>query len=244
MKLAILGAGSWGLSLTWLLSNNFDEVSLWSRKEDLSEELVNTKSVKYPVEVRLDNKVQITSNLEEAIKDAEIILIVVAACAIRSVCKRLKESGLKQNQVLVNASKGFELPGLYRMSEIFAQELPENKFAALSGPTLAVEVLEGKPTAASIACEDMETANFLQEKLSVSDKFRLYSNIDVIGVELGGSLKNVIAIASGFVEAMNFGDNAKGALLARGLAEIVRISVALFTDFQEWAIFLPPATAI
>ena len=227
MKLAVLGAGSWGLSLTQLLSDNFDEVSLWSREEDLSEELVKTKSVKFPVEVQLDNKVQITSNLEETIKDAKIILVVVAVCAIRSVCKRLKASGLKQDQILVNASKGLEIPGLYRMSEVFAQELPENKFAVLSGPTLAVEVLKNMPTAASIACKDLETANFLQEKLSVSDKFRLYSNIDIIGVELGGSLKNVIAIASGFIEAMNFGNNAKGALLARGLAEIVRISVAL-----------------
>ncbi|HSA07276.1 MAG TPA: NAD(P)H-dependent glycerol-3-phosphate dehydrogenase [Candidatus Gastranaerophilales bacterium] len=227
MKLTVLGAGSWGLTLTWLLNDNFDEIALWSREEDLTEELVLTKSVKFPLEVQLDNKAQITSNLEDAIKDAQIILVVVATSAIRSVCQKLKTAGIKSNQILVNASKGLELPGLFRMSEIFAQELPNNKFAVLSGPTLAAEVLKGQLTAASIACEDMETANFLQKNLAVTEKFRLYSNADVIGVELGGSLKNVIAIASGFIEAMKLGDNAKGTLMARGLAEIVRVSVAL-----------------
>lgn len=227
MKLAVLGAGSWGLCLTRLLTDNFEEVTLWSREEDLSEELLTTKSVRFPFQIKLDDKVQITSNLKEAIKDAKIILLVVATSGIRPVCQQLKEAGITKDQIVVNASKGLELPGLYRMSEVISQELPENKVVVLSGPTLAKEVLKGLPTAASVACEDIETANFVQEKLTVSDKFRLYSNNDVIGVELGGSLKNVIAIASGFIEAMNLGENARGALLTRGLSEMVRISVAL-----------------
>lgn len=227
MKLAVLGAGSWGLCLTKLLTDNFEEVSLWSREEDLTEELLTTKSTRFPFEIKLDNKVQISSNLEESIKDAKIILLVVATSGIRPVCQKLKEAGITKDQILVNASKGLELPGLFRMSEVISQELPENKVTVLSGPTLAKEVLKGLPTAASIACEDMESANFVQEKLTVSDKFRLYSNNDVKGVELGGSLKNVIAIASGFIEAMELGDNARGALLTRGLSEMVRISVAL-----------------
>lgn len=227
MKLTILGAGSWGLCLTKLLTDNFDEICLWSREEDLTEELLTTKSTSFPFSIQLADKVQITSNLEEAIKDAKILLLVVATSGIRPVCKRLKEVGIKDDQIIVNASKGIELPGLFRMSEVIKQELPENKVVVLSGPTLAKEVLAGLPTAASAACEDMETANFIQAMLSVSDKFRLYSNTDVIGVELGGSLKNVIAIASGFIEAMKLGDNARGALLTRGLAEMVRISVAL-----------------
>lgn len=227
MKLTVLGAGSWGLTLTWLLTDNFDEVTVWSREEDLSEELVKTKSVTKPVEVKLDNKVEITSDLTEAIKDADIILMVVATSGIRPVCQRLKVSGLKPNQVVVNTSKGLELPGLYRMSEVISQELPDNQVVVLSGPTLAKEVLKGLPTAASVACSDMETADFVQKNLNVSGKFRLYTNSDVIGVELGGSLKNVVAIASGFVDAMQLGDNARGAVLTRGLAEIVRISIAL-----------------
>lgn len=227
MKLTVLGAGSWGLCLTRLLTHNFEEITLWSREEDLSEELVTNKSTRFPFFITLDNKVQITSNLEEAVKDAKIILMVVSTAAIRSVCERLKEAGINKDQIVVNASKGLELPGLLRMSEVISDVLPENKVAVLSGPTLAREVLREMPTAASIACEDMEAANFIQEKLTVSDRFRLYSNNDVIGVELGGSLKNVIAIASGFLEAMNLGENARGALLTRGLSEITRISITL-----------------
>lgn len=227
MKLTVLGAGSWGLCLTKLLTDNFDEVFLWSRAEDLSDELLKTKSTKFPFEIQLDEKVQITSDLKEAVQDAKIILLVVATSGIRPVCKKLKEAGITSEQVLVNASKGLELPGLFRMSEVISQELPENKVVVLSGPTLAGEVLKGLPTAASVACSDMDTANFVQEKLTVSDKFRLYSNTDVVGVELGGSLKNVIAIASGFIEAKKLGENARGALLTRALSEMVRISIAL-----------------
>lgn len=227
MKLAVLGAGSWGLTLTWLLTENFDEVSLWSREEDLSEELLLTKSTTIPVEVKLDQKIEVTSNLENAIKGAQIILLVVSTPAVRPVCQRLKESGLTSDQILVNTSKGLELPGLFRMSEVISQELPDNRVVVLSGPTLAKEVLKGLPTAASVACNDIETADLVQKKLTVPGKFRLYTNPDVVGVELGGSLKNVIAIASGFVDAMGLGDNARGAILTRGLAEIVRISVAL-----------------
>jgi len=227
MKLAVLGAGSWGLCLTRLLTQNFEEVCLWSREEDLSEELLTTKSTSFPFEIKLDNKVQITSDLKEAVKNAEIILMVVATSGIRPVSKLLKAAGIEKNQILVNASKGLELPGLYRMSEVISQELPENPVVVLSGPTLAKEVLKGMPTAATVACKDMAVADFVQQYLNVSDKFRLYSNNDMIGVELGGSLKNVIAIASGFIEAMNLGENARGALLTRGLSEMVRISVAL-----------------
>jgi glycerol-3-phosphate dehydrogenase (NAD(P)+) len=227
MKLTVLGAGSWGLCLTKLLTDNFEEITLWSREEDLTEELLATKSTKFPFEIQLADKIQITSNLEEAIKDAKILLFVVATSGIRSVCERLKSSGIKPEQILVNASKGLELPGLLRMSEVIVEVLPDNEVAVLSGPTLAKEVLAGLPTAASVACKNIDTANFVQEKLNVSDKFRLYSNTDLIGVELGGSLKNVIAIASGFIDAMKLGDNARGALLTRGLSEMVRISVAL-----------------
>lgn len=227
MKLTVLGAGSWGLCLTKLLTDNFEEITLWSREEDLSQELLTTKSTRFPYLISLDDKIQITSDLSEAVKNAEIILTVVSTGAVRPVCERLKESGITENQIIVNASKGLELPGLLRMSEVISEVLPNNKVAVLSGPTLAREVLSGMPTAACIACEDPEITNFLMEKLSVSDRFRLYGNDDIIGVELGGSLKNVIAIASGFTEAMNLGENARGALLTRGLSEITRISIAL-----------------
>ena len=124
-----------------------------------------------------------------------------------------QKSGIKPEQILVNASKGIELPSLMRMSEVIKDVLPEQKLVILSGPTLAKEVLAGLPTAACVACEDIQTAEFVQKAMNVPNKFRLYTNTDVIGVELGGSLKNVIAIASGFAHTMGLGDNCSGSLL-------------------------------
>ena len=227
MKLTVIGAGCWGLTLAWLLTNNFDKVTVWGRKEDLSEDLINNKHVSKPIEVQLSDKVEVTCDLSAAIAGADIILNVVATSGTRDVCENLKKSGIKSEQILVNASKGIELPSLMRMSEVIKEVLPQQKIAILSGPTLAKEVLAGKPTAASVASDDMEIAEFVQKSCNVPDKFRLYTNNDVIGVEFGGSLKNVIAIASGFAHTMNLGDNCMGTLLTRGMAEIVRISLHL-----------------
>ena len=227
MKLTVLGPGCWGLTLAWLLNNNFDEICVWGRTQDLSEELRTEKKTTKPLTVELDKKVEITDDLNKAIENADIILLVVATSGIRPVCKQLKEAGLKKEQILVNLSKGLELPSLKRMSEVIKDELPESKLVVLSGPTLAKEILNGCPTAASVASSDMQAAEFVQKHLNVPSKFRLYTNSDVIGVELGGSLKNVIAIASGFADAMKLGDNCRGTLLTRGMAEMVRVGVAL-----------------
>lgn len=227
MKLTVIGAGCWGLTLAWLLTDNFDKVTVWGREQDLSEDLIKNKHCSKPLEVQLSDKVEVTSDLSSAIDGADIILNVVATSGTRNVCENLKKAGIKSEQVLVNASKGIELPSLMRMSEVINDVLPEQKLAVLSGPTLAKEVLAGKPTAACVACEDMETAEFVQKACNVPNRFRLYTNNDVIGVELGGSLKNVIAIASGFAHEMGLGDNCAGALLTRGMAEIVRVSITL-----------------
>lgn len=227
MKLTVLGAGCWGLTLAWLLTDNFEEVTVWGREQDLSDDLINSKHCSKPLEVQLADKVEITSDMKAAISGADIILNVVATSGTRSVCENLKKSGIKSEQILVNASKGIELPSLMRMSEVIKDVLPQQKLVILSGPTLAKEVLQGLPTAASVASEDIETAEFVQNACSVPGKFRLYTNSDVIGVELGGSLKNVIAIASGFAHEMGLGDNCAGTLLTRGMAEIVRVSINL-----------------
>ncbi len=227
MKLTVLGPGCWGLTLAWLLTNNFDEITVWGRDVDLYDDLVKNKHCSKPLEVQLDDKVEITSDLTSAIEGANIILAVVATAGMRDVCEKLKTAGIKSSQILVNASKGIELNTLMRMSEVIKDVLPEQKLAILSGPTLAKEVLQGKPTAASVASDDMETAEFVQKVLNVGGKFRLYTNSDVIGVELGGSLKNVIAIASGFAHSMELGDNCLGTLLTRGMAEIIRVSIKL-----------------
>ena len=227
MKLTVLGPGCWGLTLAWLLNDNFDEVTVWGRESDLYEDLVINKHCSKPLEVQLDSKVEITSDLKKAIDGSDIILSVVATAGVRPVCEQLKAAGINPNTPLVNASKGLELNSLMRMSEVIKDVLPDQKVVILSGPTLAREVLEGKPTAASVACEDIEVAEFVQKACNVPNKFRLYTNTDVIGVELGGSLKNVIAIASGFAHSMGLGDNCMGSLLTRGMAEIVRLSIQL-----------------
>lgn len=227
MKLTVIGAGCWGLTLAWLLTDNFEKATVWGREQDLSEDLIKNKHASKPLEVQLADKVEVTSDLPSAIEGADIILNVVATSGTRNVCENLKKSGIKPEQILVNASKGIELPSLMRMSEVIKDVLPEQKLAILSGPTLAKEVLAGKPTAACVACEDMEVAEFVQKACNVPNRFRLYTNNDVIGVELGGSLKNVIAIASGFAHEMGLGDNCAGTLLTRGMAEIVRVSLTL-----------------
>ena len=228
MKLTVLGPGCWGLTIAKLLNNNFDEIKVWGRKEDLNPTLVNEHRLEKPLKIQLDKKVKFTSDLACALEDAGIILLVVATGGIRPVCEQIKAlGGLKDNQILVNLSKGIELPSLKRMSEVILEVLPDIKFATLSGPTLAREIIEGRPTLATVASVDIETAKTAQELLNVPSLFRLYTNTDLIGVELGGSLKNVIAIASGFASSMGLGDNLRGSLLTRGMAEMVRVGVAL-----------------
>lgn len=227
MKLTVLGAGCWGLTLAWLLTDNFDEVVVWGREQSLSEDLIKNKHYLKPLEIQLKDKVGVTSDLKSAIDGADIILFVVSTSGIREVCSALKTAGIKDEQILVNASKGIELPSLMRMSEVIKDVLPNQNLAILSGPTLAKEVLIGLPTAASVASDSIDVAKKVQKACSVAGKFRLYTNKDVIGVELGGSLKNVIAIASGFAHTMGLGDNCSGALLTRGMAEIARVSVKL-----------------
>ncbi len=227
MKLAVLGAGSWGLTLAAMLDNNFDDIWVWGREEDFTPEFIETKKKTYPIEVQLPQKTVLTKSMKDAIENAEIILLVVSTAGTRPVCELIKEAGVKPSQIIVNASKGIELPSLKTLSKVIKEVLPDNQVAVLSGPTLAVEVLKGLPTAASIACDDIETAEYLQKYFNVPNRFRVYANNDVTGVELGGSLKNVVAIASGFVDAKNFGCNSRGAILTRGFAEIVRIGLAL-----------------
>lgn len=232
MKLTVLGPGCWGLTTAKLLNNNFKDICIWGRSSDITPMLKKEKRIEKPLKIELDKKVIITDDLSLALKDAGIILLVVATSGIRPVCEQIKKVGLKDNQILVNLSKGLELPSLKRMSEVILEILPDTKFAVLSGPTLAREILEGKPTLASVASNDINVSKKVQELLSVPSLFRLYANSDMTGVELGGSLKNVIAIASGFASSIGLGDNLRGSLLTRGMAEMVRVGVALGANAQ------------
>jgi glycerol-3-phosphate dehydrogenase (NAD(P)+) len=233
-KLAILGAGSWGLTLAWLAGNSGNsaarEIWLWDRKPEKMSTMAANRIVHFPVSVTLPQSLHLTSCLKEATQDAEVILLVVTVSGTRPVLQALREDcQIPQKTILVNASKGIEFPSLKQMSAVFAEECPKNPYAVLSGPTLAKEILNGLPTACSIASHDIEVAEYLQQQLS-HNLFRLYSNDDVTGVELGGALKNIFAIASGYMQQKKLGDNALAALLTRGLSEMTRFSVAMGAD--------------
>jgi glycerol-3-phosphate dehydrogenase (NAD(P)+) len=235
-KLAILGAGSWGLTLAWIIAchkNPVDQMVLWSHTPAKIEALKANRTVTFPVPVTLPDSVGLTSDLAEAISGADAVILVVTSQATRQVAQAMKETGvLPRHCVLLNASKGIELNTLLPMSKVLDEVLPNNPQAVLSGPTLAKEILAGLPTACCIASPDIAVAEGLQKYLSCSQKFRLYSNTDMIGVEVGGAVKNVFAIASGFMQAKGLGENARSALLTRGLAEMARLCMAMGAQEQ------------
>ena len=229
MKLTILGYGAWGLTQAWLFANNFEKICVWGRNEQKINDLNNSRQSVSPYHIKFQDNISFTSNIKEAVSRADYIILCVASSGIREVLGNLK---LNENQILINTSKGLEFETLKTISQIIEEILPNQKYAILSGPTLSSEILDGKPTAACIACQSKNLANDLQKKFNVPSKFRLYASDDVIGVELGGSLKNVIAIASGFATEMNLGENTKGALITRGMAEIVRVAKIYNANIQ------------
>lgn len=226
MKVTVLGPGSWGLTVAWLLHKQIDDLWVWGLPQFINP-IANNRKVEKPVIVTIPDSVSLTSDLNKAVSGSDIVLFVVPSDAVRAVAHQLKKTSISSSTPLVSLAKGFELSTLLRMSEVLKQELPDNPALCLSGPTLAAELLAGKPTAASIACEDIKIAEYVQKALNNEQSLRLYTNQDIIGVELGGSLKNVIAIASGFAYSLGLGHNAIGALITRGLAETVRLSVAM-----------------
>lgn len=190
------------------------------------------RHVSFPVEVTLPDTLALTSDLAEAVRDAAVVILVVTAKGTRPTAKALAQSGaLPPQAVVMNASKGIDFPSLQPLSSAMAEELPPGQpQAVLSGPTLAKEILAGLPTACSLAAQDLDTAQRLQQLLSVEKCFRLYAHTDMLGAELGGALKNIFAIASGYMQAKHLGENARAALITRGLAEMTRFCVRLGAD--------------
>ncbi len=234
-KLAILGAGSWGLTLAWLASHsNKSEkaVWLWGRNPEKIAAMATNRRITSPVTMTLPEDINLTDDLGEAVAGADVVLLVVTSNGTREVLEKLVTlPGFSEKTVLLNASKGIEYPSLKTLCEVIHEVTPHNPSAVLSGPTLAQEILNGQPTAAVIASEDLAVAEFLQQMFS-TDLFRIYTNEDMIGVELGGSLKNIFAIVSGYMVSKNLGDNARATLITRGLAEMARFSVAMGADVQ------------
>lgn len=224
---SILGDGGWGTALAILLGKKNCAVTLWSAFSDYSRQLqakrINTK---FLPGIKIPDSVKISDDLKEAITGKDIIVFAIPSLYLRQVIKKIKKCGYSRSAAYLSVVKGIETGSLKRISEIIHDEMGNIKLAVLSGPTIAHEVATGVPTTAVIASKDAALRRYLQD-IFMTELFRVYTNGDVIGVELGGSLKNVIAIACGISDGLGFGTNTKAALLSRGLSEISRLGRAM-----------------
>ncbi|SHJ57149.1 NAD(P)H-dependent glycerol-3-phosphate dehydrogenase [Tepidibacter formicigenes] len=225
-KICVLGAGSWGSALAILLSKKGYDVSLWMRNKDQYESMIKTKeNVKYLPGVILPNNINLTLDIKEAVENSKIVVLAVASQGVRKVLKSAKEF-INSDQIIVNVAKGFEKGTNLRISQVVKEELPYNNYAILSGPSHAEEVSKDMPTTVVVASNDIKIAEYVQDTF-INPKFRVYTNPDVIGVELGGTLKNIIAFGAGVCDGLGYGDNTKAALMTRGIREIGRLGVAM-----------------
>jgi glycerol-3-phosphate dehydrogenase (NAD(P)+) len=223
---AVLGAGSWGTTLANLLAAKGDTVRLWAYEPEVADAI--NRDHENPVflpGVRLEPGLRAYADPRDAVMDVPVIVSAPPSQAVRSVLTRIADV-VRPGTLAVSATKGIETDSLALMSAVFEQCLPQVRFAALSGPSFATEVCQGQPTLVVAASRDASTARDAQRLFSTS-RFRVYSHDDVIGVELAGALKNVIAIAAGILEGLGMGHNPRAALITRGLAEITRLGVAL-----------------
>lgn len=227
--IAVINAGGWGTALSVLLSRAGRSVTLWARRPEAAKELrAERENCAYLPSIKIPPAVEITDNLEAALRGRRIVVVVVISAFMREIARRIAPF-LEPETLVVHGTKGFEPDTLLRCSEVLESELGpafRGHVAVLSGPTHAEEVGRGAPTAAVLACPDAEHANALQRLLGCTS-LRLYTNPDRIGVETCGSLKNVIALAAGASDGLGYGDNAKAALITRGLAEMGRLVTAL-----------------
>ena len=227
-KVTVIVAGSWGTSLAFVLASNGYRVHIWTRNENQAKE-INDKHTneKYLPNHKLPHHIVATTSLEDALKDSELALFVVPSSAMREIAHKAS-AYISDSTIVVHATKGFEPTTFKRMSEVLAEELKRdiNHIGVLSGPSHAEEVIMQQPTTVVVASKDQQVAVKAQELL-MNKTFRVYTNDDVIGIEVAGALKNIIALAAGLINGLQFGDNAKAALLTRGLAEISRLGVAM-----------------
>jgi glycerol-3-phosphate dehydrogenase (NAD(P)+) len=227
-RVAVIGAGSWGTALALVAARNQLNVKLWAREPEVAFGINRTRrNPFYLSNFELPENIRATTAVEDAIEGAHFALLVVPSHAMREMAARLRPH-LRGETVLVSAAKGVENNTLMRMEEVVADVLRdrfEPRYVALSGPSFALEVAKGDPTAIVAASRNREFSEMIQRSLS-SVSFRIYTNTDVVGVELGGAVKNVVAIAAGVVRGLGFGTNAVAAIITRGLAEMTRLALA------------------
>ncbi len=233
VKVGVIGAGGWALGLAILLNNNGHEVTVWS-KIPAEIEMISTKreNERSLPGVKIPERIKLSSDLREVVESSEIIVIAVASPYVRSTAKEIGSLGIKGLKI-VNVAKGIEEQSLETMTEIINSEIEDAMVAVLSGPSHAEEVSRGIPTTCVIGARTKEYADYLQN-IFMSEVFRVYVSPDILGIELGGSLKNVIALAAGMADGLGYGDNTKAALITRGIHEIARLGVAMGGKLQTF----------
>ena len=225
-EIGIIGAGSWGTALAILLNENGYQVTLWCHSEKSAQKLRETKSLpeKLPG-IQVPDKIRVTASMEEAVSGKEILVVVVPSACVRETAQEMKPY-IQEGVIVVSASKGIEEDTLFTMSQVLEEVLPGIQSAVLSGPSHAEEVARSLPTACVVGAHSEDTAKELQS-VFMSPCFRIYISPDMLGIELGGALKNVIALAAGIADGMGYGDNAKAALITRGIVEIGRLGMKM-----------------
>ena len=233
-RIAILGDGGWGTTLAVLLSRKGYTVTLWGAFDNYTKVMAKSRlNPKFLPGLRIPSQIEITSDLSRAVNGKGLIVLAIPSQYTRQALKKIR-GNFNSSAVFLSVTKGIEISSMKRISEVVHEELGPVKLAVLSGPTIAREVAKGIPTAAVIASHNIEIRKFLQNVFN-TEKFRVYTNADIIGVELGGSLKNVIAIACGVSDGLGFGTNTKAAILARGLAEISRLGRAMGAKLETFS---------
>ncbi|MBQ6602216.1 MAG: NAD(P)H-dependent glycerol-3-phosphate dehydrogenase [Eubacterium sp.] len=228
-NIGIIGSGSWGTAIAWLLCGNGHQVTLWSYLEEETEmfKAHHQNTDKLPG-VILPDDVVYTCSLEEAVKDKDLLVLVVPSPTVRATARNMKPY-VSDGQVIVNLSKGIEESTLMIMTDVIEEEIPQADVAVLSGPSHAEEVGRGLPTTITVGAHDRKTAGYIRD-LFMNQVFRVYSSKDMLGIEIGAALKNVIALAAGMSDGLGYGDNTKAALITRGIAEISRLGEAMGAD--------------
>lgn len=222
---AVIGSGSWGTALAVQLKNAGNNVILWSFKEEEARAILTDRENKeFLPGVKIDPEIVVTYK-DEDVTWADMFVFSTPSKFVRDMAKRFSPY-IAKDKIVVNVAKGLEEGSLLRISQVIKEEIPQSKVAVLSGPSHAEEVGKGMATAIVAASEEYETAKAVQDAF-MTEMFRVYINTDIIGVELGGALKNLIALAAGIADGLGYGDNPKAALMTRGLAEIMRLGVAM-----------------
>lgn len=230
-KVSVLGAGSWGTALASVLNHNGHEVTIWSVMEDEIDMLKEKREhvLKLPG-VKLAEEIKLTTNLKDAVEGRDLLVLAVPSVFVRSTAKMMQPFVAK-HQLIVNVAKGIEEKTLMTLTDIIAQEIPQARVAVLSGPSHAEEVGRGLPTTCVAGAGTKEAAEFIQN-IFMNDVFRVYTSPDMLGIELGGALKNVIALAAGMADGLGYGDNTKAALITRGITEIGRLALAMGAKYE------------